>query len=223
MADLGLLKAQQKILAGQVISDGISDDFIPRLIAGGDTGFEENGTIARGAIVLFQWPSLEMVEYHVARVAVTLPYIPGYLSFRECPALLAAWQRLSQRPDLMFIDGQGIAHPRGLGLASHFGVLADIPVIGVAKRRLCGDYETPGPQPGDCQPLTFQERQTGWVLRSKARCLPLFISPGHRVSVDRALFWTRQCLRGYRLPEPTRIADAIASERKGFQRYTDRQ
>ncbi|WP_029685813.1 deoxyribonuclease V [Tatumella saanichensis] len=220
MAGLAQLKLQQQALAAQVICDGIGEDWTPRLIAGGDTGFEQNGTIARGVIVLLQWPSLEVVEFRVARVPVTLPYIPGYLSFRECPALLSAWQQLSQQPDMMFIDGQGIAHPRGLGLASHFGVIADIPVIGVAKRRLCGDYEPPGPQPGDCQPLTFRGSQTGWVMRNKARCLPLFISPGHKISLQSARHWTERCLRGYRLPEPTRIADAIASQRKGFQRYT---
>lgn len=97
--------------------------------------------MARAAIVILHWPSLEMAEHRVARVPVTLPYVPGYLSFRECPALLAAWQQLTHRPELMFIDGHGVAHPRGLGLASHFGVTVDIPVIGVAKRRLCGDYQ----------------------------------------------------------------------------------
>lgn len=223
MADFALLKAEQQLLAAQVVREGLSPDFVPRFIAGGDTGFEENGTVARAAIVILHWPSLEMEEHRVARVPVTLPYVPGYLSFRECPALLAAWQQLTHRPDLMFIDGHGVAHPRGLGIASHFGVTVDIPVIGVAKRRLCGEYQAPSATPGDCQPLIYQQQQTGWVLRSKARCNPLFISAGHRVSDDMALYWTRQCLRGYRLPEPTRLADAVASQRKGFLRYLNRQ
>lgn len=223
MADFALLKAEQQLLAAQVVREGLRPDFVPRFIAGGDTGFEENGTVARAAIVILHWPSLEMAEHRVARVPVTLPYVPGYLSFRECPALLAAWQQLTHRPELMFIDGHGVAHPRGLGLASHFGVTVDIPVIGVAKRRLCGDYQALSATPGDCQPLMYQQRQTGWVLRSKARCNPLFISAGHRVSDDMALYWTRQCLRGYRLPEPTRLADAVASQRKGFLRYLNRQ
>lgn len=217
--DLQALRAIQTRRAAEVIRHGVTTDFVPRYIAGGDVGFEQEGTIARAALVVLSWPDLQLVEYHVARVALTLPYIPGYLSFREYPALEAAWQQLKVQPDLLFIDGHGVAHPRGLGVASHFGLIADIPTIGVAKRRLCGSFLPLTSQPGESQPLILQQQQVGWVLRSKLRCNPLFISAGHKISDHMALYWTKQCLRGYRLPEPTRWADAVASQRPSFQRW----
>ncbi len=217
------LKAEQLSRAAEVVREGLSRDFSPDFIGGGDVGFEQQGTVARAALVVLRWPSLDMAEHRVARIPVTLPYIPGYLSFRECPALLAAWQQLKCRPGLMLIDGHGISHPKGLGVASHFGLLADVPTIGVAKSRLCGEYAPLAENAGACQPLLYQHQQTGWVLRSKQRCNPLFISAGHRISPQMALYWTQQCLRGYRLPEPTRLADAVASERRGFQRWLNPQ
>lgn len=217
------LKALQTQRAAEVICEDLTADFSPRYIAGGDVGFEDNGTIARAAMVILSWPELELVEYHVARVPVTLPYIPGYLSFREYPALEAVWQKLTIKPDLLFIDGQGVAHPRGLGVASHFGLIADVPTIGVAKRKLCGEYQEVAQEAGSCVPLRYQQRPIGWVLRSKVRCNPLFISVGHKISNESALYWCQQCLRGYRLPEPTRWADAVASQRPSFQRWLARQ
>lgn len=125
---------------------------------------------------------------------------------------------LSQKPDLMMVDGQGISHPRRLGIASHFGILVDVPTIGVAKKRLCGHYQDLSDEPGSQQPLMDKGEQLGWVWRSKKRCNPLFISPGHRVSLDSALLWVQRCMAGYRLPEPTRWADGIASSRHAFKR-----
>ncbi len=113
----------------------------------------------------------------------------------------------------MFVDGQGIAHPRRLGIAAHFGVVTGLPSIGVAKKRLHGRFEAPGPAPGEHSPITDRGEVIGWALRSRARCNPLIVSPGHRVSVGGALTWTLRCLRGYRLPEPTRLADRVASRR----------
>ncbi|WP_261644429.1 deoxyribonuclease V [Erwinia mallotivora] len=216
--DLQALKQQQLMLAAGVVRE---DDFAimpPRLIAGADVGFEQGGEITRAALVILEYPSLKLVEHHVARIATTMPYIPGFLSFREYPALLAAWQQLQHQPDLLFVDGHGIAHPRRLGVASHFGLLVDVPTIGVAKRRLCGQFDPLPEQPGARQPLIDKGEQTGWVLRSKRRCNPLFISCGHRVSADTALHWVEACLQGYRLPEPTRWADAVASQRSAFKR-----
>lgn len=180
--------------------------------------------MTRAAIAILRYPSLELVEYQISRVETSLPYIPGLLSFREYPALLAAWAQLQQRPDLVFVDGQGIAHPRRLGVASHFGLLVDVPTIGVAKSRLCGHFQPLESDNGAVQSLAAQplidgDEQLGWVWRSKARCNPLFISPGHRVSVASALTWVQRCMAGYRLPEPTRWADAIASNRPQFQRW----
>ncbi len=128
-------------------------------------------------------------------MATSLPYIPGLLSFREYPALLAAWAQLQQRPDLILVDGQGIAHPRRLGVASHFGLLVDVPTIGVAKSRLCGDFLPLHQDVGAVQPLFDNDEQLGWVWRSKIRCNPLFISPGHRVSVGSALAWVHVAWR----------------------------
>ena len=221
--NLAQLKALQLQYAAQVIQHDTAGDLSPRFIAGGDVGFEAQGSIARAAMVVMTWPQLELVDYQVARVPVTLPYIPGYLSFRELPALEAVWQKITLKPDLLFIDGQGVAHPRGLGVASHFGLVADIPTIGVAKRPLCGEYNEISASPGSTSVLHYQDKSIGWVLRSKIRCNPLFISVGHKISAASALYWTQQCLRGYRLPEPTRWADAVASNRPGFQRWLARQ
>lgn len=222
--DTKALRAEQQQRASEVI---LEDDFIDeqvRFIAGADVGFEQQGEVTRAAIAILRYPSLELVEYQIARVETSLPYIPGLLSFREYPALLAAWAQLQQRPDLVFVDGQGIAHPRRLGVASHFGLLVDVPTIGVAKSRLCGHFQPLENNNGAAQSLAVQplidgDEQLGWVWRSKARCNPLFISPGHRVSVASALTWVQRCMAGYRLPEPTRWADAIASNRPQFQRW----
>jgi len=216
--DIQALKQEQSARAADVVRE---DDFAvmpPRYIAGADVGFEQGGEVTRAALVILEYPSMMLVEHQVARIVTTMPYIPGYLSFREYPALLAAWQQLQLQPDLLFVDGQGIAHPRRLGVASHFGLLADVPTIGVAKRLLCGKFASLEEEPGSRQPLVDKGEQIGWVLRSKRRCNPLFISPGHRVSLDTALYWVERCLQGYRLPEPTRWADAVASRRPAFTR-----
>ncbi|MFH7829366.1 deoxyribonuclease V [Kluyvera chengduensis] len=216
--DLASLRAQQLELASSVIRDDRFNSDPPDLIGGADVGFEQGGEVTRAAMVLLKYPSLELVEYQVARIATTMPYIPGFLSFRETPALMAAWQQLSQKPDLLFVDGHGISHPRRLGVASHFGLLADVPTIGVAKKRLCGKFEPLPPEAGALAPLIDKDEQLAWVWRSKVRCNPLFISTGHRVSLESALAWVQRCTQGYRLPEPTRWADAVASERPAFTR-----
>ena len=217
--DLASLRERQQELAALVIREDRLDRDPPRLIGGADVGFEQEGEVTRAAIVLLAYPSLELVEYQVARVATTMPYIPGFLSFRETPALLAAWQQLAQNPDLLFVDGHGISHPRRLGVASHFGLLVDVPTIGVAKKRLCGQFMLPGDEPGALAPLMDKNEQLAWVWRSKARCNPLFVSTGHRVALDSALTWVQRCIKGYRLPEPTRWADAVASRRPAFVRW----
>jgi deoxyribonuclease V len=217
--DLAALRQQQIELASSVIREDRFDVDPPAFIAGADVGFEQGGEVTRAAIVLLKYPSLELVEYKVARIATTMPYIPGFLSFREYPALLAAWEMLSRKPDLLFVDGHGISHPRRLGVASHFGLLVDVPTIGVAKKRLCGRFEPLGDEVGEKQPLIDKGEQLAWVWRSKKRCNPLFVATGHRVSVDTALLWVQRCMAGYRLPEPTRWADAVASGRPAFARW----
>lgn len=198
------------------------DELQPRFIGGADVGFEQQGSITRAVIVVLSWPDLQLVEYQIARVPTELPYIPGLLSFREVPGLMAAWSQLNQRPDLVLVDGQGIAHPRRFGVACHFGIQANVPTIGVAKSKLYGDYLALGEEPGSYQQLVHGTEQLGWVLRSKKRCNPLFISPGHKMSYTSSLAWVERCLRGYRLPEPTRFADGIASNRTFFKRMKEK-
>ena len=210
--DVAAARALQETLAREV---RIEDDHPnpPRRIAGFDVGFEDEGATMRAAAVLLDADSLQPLRQEVARIPTRMPYIPGLLSFRELPALLAALDALGEAPDLVFVDGHGIAHPRGLGIAAHFGVVTGLPSIGVAKKVLVGQHDEPGPQRGDRAPLLYRGRTIAQVLRSKPRCRPLIVSPGHRVSMDSALALTLQCLRGYRLPEPTRLADRLASRR----------
>lgn len=218
--NLAQLKQSQQSLANQV---KLVDDFNPtiKLVGGTDVGFEDDGNVTRAAIVILTYPDFKVVEYHIARLKTEFPYIPGYLSFREYPALLSAWQQVKHKPDLLLVDGQGIAHPRRLGIASHLGLLLDMPTIGVAKKRLCGQFLPIPKIAGQVTPLVDKQQQIGWVLQSKNNCNPLFISPGHRVSQDSALEWVTRCLRGYRLPEPTRWADAIASNKPLFKKSLD--
>lgn len=217
--DIQALKQEQMTRAAEIVREDDFEVMPPRYIGGADVGFEQGGEVTRAALVILEYPSLKLVEHRVARIATTMPYIPGFLSFREYPALLAAWALLEQKPDLLLVDGHGIAHPRRLGVASHFGLLVDVPTIGVAKRRLCGKFAPLEEEPGVRQPLLDKGEQIGWVLRSKRRCNPLFISSGHRVNADTALHWVETCLKGYRLPEPTRWADAVASQRPVFVRF----
>lgn len=218
MIDCQLMIAEQKKKASQIIT---KDQFSApvSLIAGADVGFEQNGQITRAAIAILTYPALTLVEYKIARINTVLPYIPGLLSFRELPALISAWQSLTLKPQLIMVDGHGISHPRRLGVASHFGLTVDVPTIGVAKKRLCGCALPVGDEIASKQPLLDNEKQIGWVWRSKLRCNPLYISVGHKISLSTALMWVEYCMRGYRLPEPTRWADAIASERPLFMKW----
>ncbi|UYG00808.1 deoxyribonuclease V [Halomonas sp. GD1P12] len=208
--------ALQGELAKRLESSDRIDDV--DLIAGVDIGFEDQGATTRAAVVLLKWdagkaPALEVVEQVVHREPTRMPYVPGLLSFREIPAALGAFARLSQFPQLVMVDGQGIAHPRRLGVAAHLGLWLDLPTIGVAKSRLYGRFEEVGSERGDYSPLTAKGETLGVVLRSRQNVKPIFVSPGHRVSVDTALGWVLRCLGRTKLPEPTRLADRLASRR----------
>lgn len=205
-------RQMQKTLAAQV---RLEDDFPPlRLIAGVDVGFEEGGAITRAAVVLLDALSLEPVAQTLARIPTSMPYVPGLLSFRELPAVLQALEALPQLPDLIFSDGHGIAHPRGLGIAAHLGVVTGLPTIGVAKKILTGHHEPLGERRGDQVALLDRNGHViGAVLRSKDKVRPLIISPGNRVSLNTAPQLVMQYVTGYRLPEPTRLADRLASRR----------
>ena len=190
------------------------DDRPPlRLIAGVDVGFEEDGAVTRAAAVLLDAATLAPLAEVIARQPTRMPYIPGLLSFRELPALLEALAQLPATPDLVLVDGHGIAHPRGLGIAAHLGVVTDLPTIGVAKSILVGIHEGVGMRRGDRVPLHHKGDVIGCVLRSKDKVRPLIISPGHRVSMQAAPDLVLACCTKYRLPEPTRLADRLASRR----------
>jgi len=205
-------RALQLVLARHVtLRDGFARPL--RTVAGLDVGFEERGTITRAAAVLLDAVTLQPLDTQVVRVATSTPYIPGLLSFRELPALLQVLARLPQAPDLVFIDGHGIAHPRRLGVAAHFGVASGLPSIGVAKKVLLGTMAPLHQARGAYTPLRDAREQIGWVLRSKPGCDPLFVSPGHRVAMASAAELVMRFVTTHRLPEPTRLADRIASRR----------
>ncbi|GIV91993.1 MAG: endonuclease V [Chloroflexus sp.] len=190
----------------------LHDDYSElRLIAGVDAGFEANGTLIRAAVVVVRLPDLAPVDYALVRQPVTFPYVPGLLAFREAPAIIAAIRQLRTTPDLIICDGHGIAHPRRCGIACHIGVLLDLPAIGCAKQRLIGRFTEPLPERGDRSPLYDGDDLIGWVVRTRATARPVFISPGHRVSLERAPDLVLACTTRFRLPEPTRLAHRLAS------------
>lgn len=167
-------------------------------------------------IIVFSYPELQEIEQTSARVEEQFPYIPGLLAFREGPAIIEAFIKLQNKPDLLMVDGQGIAHPRGLGIASHVGVILDLPSIGVAKQRLYGKYNEPPDCEGAWTPLVAPHtgNTIGAVLRTKKGTKPVFVSIGHKIDLRTALRIARQCTRGYRIPEPTRQADIFVARLK---------
>ncbi len=200
----------QRELRGRVV---VADEFGPlRLIAGVDNSYVAATETTYAGVVVLTWPDLEVVERKVSRTPTAFPYVPGLLSFREAPGVLAAIDLLEHRPDLFIFDGQGIAHMRGLGLASHLGLVLDTPSIGCAKSRLVGRYEEPGPEQGDHSPLTYGGRVVGTVIRpATGRKALLFVSPGHRVSVETSARLVTECCRGRVMPEPTRLAHELVT------------
>lgn len=203
--------ALQSQLAHQV---RIEDDFRPiQTVAGVDVSYNLDLNLSSAFIAFMNLSDLKLQRSITAQLSTPFPYIPGFLSFREVPVIMKALTQLSEKPDLLMVDGQGIAHPRRFGIAAHLGVLTDLPAIGVAKSRLVGRYQEPGQSRGDTSPLWDKDQQIGTALRSKDHTNPLFISPGHRLSQDTALRITLQCLRKHRLPEPTRLADKLSKRR----------
>jgi deoxyribonuclease V len=184
---------------------------VPRRVAGIDVGFEHDGSITRAAVVVLDFPSLEPLEHAIVQRKTGFPYVPGYLSFREAPAVLAALRRLRRSPDLILCDGQGFAHPRRFGLACHLGLLANLPSIGVAKSRLIGEHAAVGPRRGEWVPLIDDGERIGAVLRTRTGVRPVYVSIGHRISLETAIDYVLRCTTRYRLPETTRQAHRLAS------------
>lgn len=182
-----------------------------RYVAGVDCGFEEDGAVTRAAIAVLSFPQLELVDHTLARRPTTMPYVPGFLSFREIPAVLDALSLLRIDPDLLLCDGQGIAHPRRLGIASHLGVLTDRPTIGVAKTLFIGKHASVPDERGAWQPLLDRGETIGAALRTRPGTKLVYISIGHRISLATALDFVMRCTPKYRLPETTRQAHRLAS------------
>ena len=201
--------AIQRQLCGEVVREDRLGTV--RQVAGVDVGFEEGGAITRAAVVVLGFPSLDMVEHAIFRTSTRFPYVPGLLSFREVPAVIGALEKLTVIPDLLLCDGQGIAHPRRFGIASHLGLLCGIPSIGVAKTRLIGEQIEPPDQRGASVPLLDHGETIGAILRSRPGVKPLYISIGHRISLATALDYVMACVTRYRLPETTRWAHRLAS------------
>lgn len=211
-ADLAALRAEQSALAAQVIRhDALPAT--PRFIGGVDVSCSRFDPTQRvhAAIVVLEWPGLALVDQAGVTVTAKLPYLTGLLGFREVPAAMEAFARLRVKPELLFVDGQGIAHPRRFGIASHLGVMLDLPSIGVGKSRLVGTPVEPlGDAAGSEARLLDRGEEIGALLRSRARANPLWISIGHRISLPTALRWVRATGTGRRLPEPTRLAHEAA-------------
>lgn len=204
------VKLQVQLRSRVVREDAVGEI---RTIAGVDVGFAEHGRLTRAAVAVMSYPALQWRDEVTTTVPTTFPYVPGLLSFRELPAVLAAIEKLTVVPDLILCDGQGYAHPRRFGIASHLGVLLDRPTIGVAKSRLVGEHAELGARRGDWVELTDRGEVIGAVVRTRANVRPLYISAGHGVSLPMAIHTVMQCVTRFRLPEPTRRADQIASAR----------
>lgn len=205
-------KALQRELATKLV---LEDQFGEiHYVAGVDMAINELSGMARAAVVLLSYPDLTILEKHVYEEPLRMAYVPGLLSFRELPCVLGAVQQLKQKPDLVMADGQGIAHPRRLGIASHLGLWIDTPTIGCAKSLLTGTYAEVGAQVGDWSPLIdrYKRETIGAVLRTRTKVKPMFISQGHKISLESSIKFVLACGRGYRLPEPTRQADKLSKD-----------
>lgn len=206
---------QQQLAAKVELVNGFDPETI-RFVAGIDASYRppKEGETGEGmsyaAVVVLSFPELTIVDQATATSPTVFPYVPGLLSFRETPPVLDALAKLTVKPDLLMLDGQGIAHPRRFGIACHVGVLTGIPTIGVAKSVLTGRYENLGDQPGDTAPLLYKEEIIGMALRSKLRTNALILSAGHKIDLPTAVRMVQACLRGYRLPETTRQAHNLA-------------
>ena len=206
--ELEAARRLQERLRSQVVPMG--DPGPVRLVAGVDVHVAERTGLTWAALALLDAGTLELAESVLACRPTSFPYVPGYLSFREIPAVLAALALLQAPPDLVMVDGQGIAHPRGLGIAAHLGVMTGLPTIGIAKSRLYGRHEEPGPAKGSTAPLLARGRQIGTVLRTRERVRPLYVSVGHRIALQPAVTLVLAMTTRYRLPEPTRQADKLS-------------
>ncbi len=204
--------ALQRDLAGQLrINRGLAESAV-QSIAGVDLSPPDAQTgLARGAVVVVAWPSLDVIEVSTAEGVADFPYVPGLLSFREAPILLEALSGLRGTPDLVLVDGQGTAHPRRFGIACHLGLAVDVPIVGCAKSRLVGEHEQPGEEKGEWTPLTHRGDVIGAVVRTRTGVRPIYVSPGNNIDLDSSVRWALACSPRYRIPVPTRLAHRAAA------------
>lgn len=203
----------QKQLAFEVVAEDRFEKPI-KTVAGIDLGYDAANDTSRAVVVVLSFPELELLESAEALLPIQFPYIPGMLSFRETPVAVKALEKLTLTPDVILCDGQGLAHPRRFGIACHIGLIADVPAIGVAKSLLVGKFENLGETRGSVAPLVHKNEQVGVALRTKDKVQPVFVSVGHKISLETATDIVLQCAPKYRLPETTRLADKLASYRK---------
>jgi len=204
----------QKRLKERVILQWTFKDLDSILIAGADVSYDKENDRFFAGVVIFALQTMEKIEESTASGRVAFPYIPGLLSFRESPILIRAFTKIKSDPDIFMFDAQGIAHPRGIGLASHMGILFDTPSIGCAKTRLIGDHDGVDNEVGASSPLTVKDRHVGSVLRTKKNVKPIFVSPGHKIDIITSVQVVLKSCHGYRLPEPTRQAHNLVSKIK---------
>ncbi len=202
----------QRRLAPLIVRRGTGSAL--RLVAGADLAFSPDGGTCIAGVVVWDVQGRGVVEQHVARRLASFPYVPGLLTFREAPALLAALKQLRGEPDVFMIDGQGYAHPRRFGLACHLGALLDRPSLGCAKTILLGECEPPRRTRGSTSPLMHNGECIGMAVRSRDDVKPVYVSVGHRLSLDAAVEITLACGDGFRLPEPTRLADKLVARER---------
>ena len=203
----------QKQLAYEVIAEDKFSELI-KTVAGIDLGYDIKTDTSRAVVVVLSFPELELLETKEAKMPIQFPYVPGLLSFRETPVAIRALENLQITPDLILCDGQGLAHPRRFGIACHIGLIANVPTIGVAKSILVGKFENLGEERGSVASLIHRNEQVGVALRTKNNVQPVYVSVGHRISLETAIDIVLQCAPKYRLPETTRLADKLASYRK---------
>lgn len=198
----------QEELASRVQAVSLTEQ--PRVIAAVDVHLRSDHGIA--VAVAMSWPELDLLDQRMESQEIPIPYIPTFLSFREAPVSLAALQALDPAPDLILVDGHGLAHPRRFGIACHVGVELEIPTVGVAKSVLRGKYEEPGAERGSKSPLRIGDELVGYALRTRENVKPVFVSIGNLITLDEAVEWTMKTLTRYKLPEPSRRAHKLASE-----------
>jgi deoxyribonuclease V len=203
--------ALQNELAKRIVLEDRIDEV--KFVAGVDMAINEEHEMARAAVVLLRYPEMEIVEKHVYEEPIRMPYVPGLLSFREAPAVLGAFRQLRQLPQIVMVDGQGIAHPRRLGIGAHLGLWLQIPTIGCAKSRLVGHNKTElGEEAGSWVPLYDKGEVIAALVRTRTNVKPLYISSGHLISLETSIRYVLECSKGYRLPEPTRQADKLSKD-----------